>query len=177
MNDFITKPVMAQHLYATVARWMPAANAPDAAARAAGTPPTAAAATPVMAPTDLPGVDPFAGDPEVIDLSILARTLSGRHDIVLRAARMFTDSMAQTLTELDEALGRSDLRAVGALGHRAKSAAAAVGAIGMSRLCRALERQRDHGNLEEAAMLVAEIRRLQQRIDAHIDALPAPPPR
>ena len=130
-----------------------------------------------MPPADLPGTDPFAGDPEVIDLSILARTLSGRTDIVLRAARMFTDSMAQTLTELDEALGRGDLPAVGALGHRAKSAAAAVGALGMSRLCRTLELQRDHGNLDEAATLVAEIRRLQQRIDARIETLPAPPPR
>ena len=181
MNDFITKPVMAQHLYATVARWMPKADTPGAAtagaATLAGPPTAAAAAAPAAPPAEVDATDPFAGDPEVIDLSILARTLSGRADIVLRAARMFVDSMTQTLTELDEALGRGDLPAIGALGHRAKSAAAAVGAVGMSRLCRALELQRDQGSLEESAALVAEIRRLQQRIDARIAMLPAPPPR
>jgi signal transduction histidine kinase/two-component SAPR family response regulator/HPt (histidine-containing phosphotransfer) domain-containing protein len=178
MNDFITKPVMAQHLYATVARWMPEADTPAASAVGVATlaGPTASAA-PVAPPSGISGTDPFAGDPEVIDLSILARTLSGRADIVLRAAHMFVDSMNQTLTELDEALGRGDLPAIGALGHRAKSAAAAVGAVGMSRLCRALELQRDQGSLEESAALVAEIRRLQQRIDARIAMLPAPPPR
>jgi len=50
-----------------------------------------------------------------------------------------------------------------------------VGAVGMSRLCRALELQREHGNLDEAQALVDRIRELQVRIDARIDALPQAP--
>jgi signal transduction histidine kinase/response regulator of citrate/malate metabolism/HPt (histidine-containing phosphotransfer) domain-containing protein len=179
MNDFLTKPVMAQQLYATVARWMPTSvattsAAPGTSASAAPAASSAPSGTKASPPQAAPA-DPFAGDPEIIDLSILSRTLSGRSDIVYRASRMFVESMAQTLAELDEALGRGDLAAIGALGHRAKSAAAAVGAVGMSRLCRALELQREHGNLDEAQALVDRIRELQVRIDARIDALPRAP--
>jgi CheY-like chemotaxis protein/HPt (histidine-containing phosphotransfer) domain-containing protein len=167
MNDFLTKPVMAQQLYATVARWMPP---PAEGARAPGggqAAEQAAAAAPLTDNADL------AGDPELIDLSVLARALGGRRDVVLRAGRMFVDSMAQTYGELDQAIARGDLEAVAALGHRSKSAAAAVGALGIARMCRALEALRREGTVEDARAMVASMRELQARIDRHIARLPA----
>jgi CheY-like chemotaxis protein len=167
MNDFLTKPVMAQQLYATVARWMPP-PAEGARAPGGGQPAEqAAAAAPLTDNADL------AGDPELIDLSVLARALGGRRDVVLRAGRMFVDSMAQTYGELDQAIARGDLEAVAALGHRSKSAAAAVGALGIARMCRALEALRREGTVEDARATVASMRELQARIDRHIARLPA----
>ena len=89
-------------------------------------------------------------------------------EVVRRAATMFTDSMHKTLTELDEAMARQDLAAIGALGHRTKSAAAAVGAMGLARLCRSLEQFRHGGEAAEAAALIAQVRELQARIDQRI---------
>jgi signal transduction histidine kinase/CheY-like chemotaxis protein/HPt (histidine-containing phosphotransfer) domain-containing protein len=180
MDDFMTKPVMAQRLYAMVARWMPppAQDGPAAdhgrpaegagQAMPAGVP---SAASPTLPPTA--GNADLAGDPELIDLSVLARALGGRRDVVLRAARMFVESMAQTFGELDRALAGGDLEAVASLGHRTKSAAAAVGAQGIARICRELEALRREGTIEDARARVASMRALQARIDEHIARLPA----
>ncbi|MBU6272235.1 MAG: response regulator [Betaproteobacteria bacterium] len=183
MNDFLTKPVLAQRLYTMVSKWLPEAPVAPAAHAAQAPPSPAGDADPPPAPAGsdpdqplasagagpegpLPG-DP-AGDPEVIDLSVLAATLGGRMDVVRRAAGMFTDSMRKTLTELDEAMRRQDLPTVGALGHRTKSAAAAVGAMGLARLSRSLEQFRHGGDAAEAAALIAQVRALQARIDERI---------
>jgi CheY-like chemotaxis protein/nitrogen-specific signal transduction histidine kinase/HPt (histidine-containing phosphotransfer) domain-containing protein len=176
MNDFLTKPVLAQRLYAMVSKWLPEApTAPgadeEAADGAAGGSEAAAAADAEPRDSTAPGHpapgDP-TGDPEVIDLTVLAATLGGRMEVVRRAATMFTDSMHKTLTELDEAMARQDLAAIGALGHRTKSAAAAVGAMGLARLCRSLEQFRHGGEAAEAAALIAQVRELQARIDQRI---------
>ncbi|MEI8304500.1 MAG: response regulator [Burkholderiales bacterium] len=178
MNDFLTKPVLAQRLYAMVSKWMP--NEPAAPEdEALATPGDQGAApgqsaTPAVASTEAPSPDPGpargdpAGDPEVIDLTVLAATLGGRMEVVRRAASMFSESMRKTLTELDEAMARQDLVAVGALGHRTKSAAAAVGAMGLARLSRSLEQFRHGGEAAEAIALIAQVRELQGRIDQRI---------
>jgi two-component system sensor histidine kinase/response regulator len=179
MNDFLTKPVLAQRLYAMVSKWLPEVPATHEASEPAGQPEGIAENEDQVAqaaPSTSPEADADAalapgdpsGDPEVIDLAVLTATLGGRMEVVRRAATMFTDSMRQTLTELDAAIARQDLAAVGALGHRTKSAAAAVGAMGLARLSRQLEQFRHGGEVAAAAALVAQIHDLQVRIDQRI---------
>jgi two-component system sensor histidine kinase/response regulator len=179
MNDFLTKPVMAQRLYATVARWMPqpadgghTLGDRSSAERAGSGPPADTRSAPPATVTTHAGNADLAGDPEVIDLSVLSRALGGRREVVLRAGRMFSDSMAQTYGELERAIEHGDLEAVAALGHRSKSAAAAVGALGLARMCVALEALRRQGTIEDARTLVAAMRALQTRIDRRVARLP-----
>ena len=69
---------------------------------------------------------------------------------------------------LDEAVGRlvgaRDLSRVADLGHRTKSSARAVGAMGFSQMCQELERMRDNGTVEGARALLT-------RMDALLDVL------
>jgi HPt (histidine-containing phosphotransfer) domain-containing protein len=65
-----------------------------------------------------------------------------------RFAFMFLDSARAGLAEVDIALASNDLGRAGAVAHRLKSSARAVGAMGFADLCSDLERQ--HGRADQA---------------------------
>jgi signal transduction histidine kinase/HPt (histidine-containing phosphotransfer) domain-containing protein len=240
MDDFMTKPVMAERLYAMIAKWLridsrfggssgrasganlagpqrAAAVVPEAPgepmapatgqestpvpanAQPAQTPALAkdgalpATAEPVarqpgldtrqpVAGSDIapppgapvhpeppPRIAPLDGDPDVIDLSILSATLGGRIEKVRKIALMFVDSMTSTMTEIESALGREDLAALAALGHRAKSAAGTVGALGFAAHCRALEQFKDGGDIAQARLIVTQMTDLLVQISAQVN--------
>jgi len=167
MNDFITKPLLPDRFYATVARWLVPQGVPQ------------------DVPQDAPAPEPMptvftqaqlAGDPEVIDLSILCTVLGGRVDKVRKFAFMFIDSMPKTLAEIDDALAREDLATLGALGHCAKSSAATVGALGMAQLCQALQHLKDGGDMEQARCIVVKMAPLLARIVLHVNGVLARAP-
>jgi signal transduction histidine kinase/HPt (histidine-containing phosphotransfer) domain-containing protein/BarA-like signal transduction histidine kinase len=169
MDDFITKPLQPDKLYAMVARWLlPHAESAmvQAAAPAATHVIAAAAASSVPTPVTTAGL---AGDPEVIDLSILLASLNGEVDRVRKFAFMFVNAMPKTLTEIDAALAREDLTALGELGHRAKSSAATVGAMGMARLCQTLQQFKAGGSVAEARCTVVKMAPLLAQIVQQVD--------
>ncbi len=163
MDDFITKPLLADRFYAIVARWLVPQIAPPAIGAAAPAP------GPEVAARDMPAR--LAGDPEVIDLSILLTGLNGSVDKVRKFAFMFIDAMPKTLAEIDDALARQDLAELGALGHRAKSSAATVGAMGMARLCQALQHFKDGGDVEQARRIVVKMAPLLRRIVSQVNGV------
>ena len=133
MDDFITKPVQPALLYQAVARWVAGRSAPTDAPRP-------------------PSASPFrtlAGDPAIIDLSVLGKLLSYDQDKVRKFAFKFLQSTEDGLAELDKAIACGDLARVRELGHRFKSAARTVGAIGMGELFFALEKLPAGGPDEE----------------------------
>ena len=167
MDDFLTKPVVPDHMYATLVKWL----GPDAAAaRAAG----------ALAPTSAPGAAPeaalarrdAAAAGEVIDLSVLVQLTSSNPKMMLKIATAFVTSMERTVAELDAALATRDRAALAALGHKAKSSAGAVGAHGLSRLCTQLEASMSDKavDIEEARPLVAAIRALKDPIAEKLSA-------
>jgi two-component system sensor histidine kinase/response regulator len=174
MDDFITKPVVPEQLYATLVKWLGA----DVAFAAAEPPPAGAAATPPRAPAASPAVSPAAPptapspDAEVIDLSVLANLTRNNPKMMREIATVFMASMERTVTELDAALAAGDRAALSALGHKVKSSAGAVGAMGLSRLCHQLEvSMREVGaDPQEARPLVAAIRALKDPIAEKLTA-------
>ena len=157
MDDFITKPIQPALLRRAVARWLPA-RAPAAAA--GGTAPPAAGFRTIA-----------AGDPRVIDLTILAKLLSYDQAKVRKFAFKFLQSTQSGFNEMENSLAAGNVGRVRELGHRIKSAARTVGALGMAELCERLE------NLPlvdaatdkaQAAGIVASLWLLLEKVTEHI---------
>ena len=84
--------------------------------------------------------------------------------------------MTQTLNkilyvedEVEATLTQADMVGVAALGHRAKSSARTVGAMGFADLCQSLEQCRHAEDYDKARGIVAQMRPLLSRISGQID--------
>ncbi|NHZ80489.1 PAS domain S-box protein [Massilia sp. CCM 8695] len=156
MDDFISKPIQPAVLCEAVARWLPLRLPP--------------AAAPPAAPSQ-PGFRTVAGDPEVIDLTVLAKLLSYNQDKVRKFAFKFLQTTQAGFDEMETALAAGDIGRVRELGHRIKSSARTVGAMGMGELCLRLENLA-HGSpaseRAEARALVAQLWPLLAQITEQI---------
>ncbi|WP_317204316.1 Hpt domain-containing protein, partial [Janthinobacterium sp.] len=113
----------------------------------------------------------LAGDPRVIDLSILAKLLSYNPQKVRKFAFKFLQSTQDGFADIEAALARGDVAAARELGHRIKSAARTVGALGMAELCQRLETLPAGAPEQEAAQagaLVAQLWPLLERVTEQI---------
>jgi CheY-like chemotaxis protein len=128
MDDFLTKPVLAQSLWTTVARWIAHGQAPGARAVPASSFATQPRATPPAAAQDSP---PSTGVP-CFDPTVLARLTMVNEDSAPGYADQLLDLFlhdAQTLIGTVEAsLAAGDLVALKRAVHTLKSTAGAVGA-------------------------------------------------
>jgi PAS domain S-box-containing protein len=147
MNEFVTKPVVPEQLYATLAHCLGRALAP-------------AAAIPVAAPSA----------PGLLDVEVLASTFGGDRDKMSKYAFRFLDSAGAALAELDAALVAGELAQAGALAHRLKSSARAVGALRFADTCSRLEQVSEEGTLEQARSLAARLRALHARLERRFPA-------
>ena len=156
MDDFITKPIQPALLRQAVARWLPE-RAPEATA-----PPAPAAA----------GFRTIAaGDPQVIDLTILAKLLSYDQAKVRKFAFKFLQTTQAGFDEMENSLAAGNIVRVRELGHRIKSAARTVGALGMAELCERLENlpvSSLDSESAEARALVARLWPLLEQVTEHI---------
>ena len=150
MDDFLGKPVLPERRYATLARWIACGPAP-------------------AGPAVVLAADRLAGDPNVIDLSILVGRLGGDRSRVRNLALMFQKGLGKTRHDIDAALAAEDLDRLGALGHQAKSAASTIGAMALAALFQALEDAQLGGDLERARLAVATMAPLMKRISEHLD--------
>jgi two-component system, sensor histidine kinase and response regulator len=138
MDDFIAKPIQPALMYQKIASWLPPRppEAADGAARPAGR----AAFRPTL-----------AGDPAIIDLSVLAQLLGYHPHKIRKFAFKFLQTTEAGFNEMESALAAGELQKVRELGHRIKSSARTVGALGMAELCQALEQLAPGAPAEGAA--------------------------
>jgi HPt (histidine-containing phosphotransfer) domain-containing protein len=89
-------------------------------------------------------------------------------------AFMFLDSAREGLAEIDIALVSNDLARAGAVAHRLKSSARAVGALGFADLCAELERQQERAASgqggAQAKALSARLRSMFARLERQVAA-------
>lgn len=167
MDDFITKPVVPDHLYAVLGKWLSQrseVSAEATAVPASSNVPVGAIVGPVPAPAStLP-----AGNNTVLDLEVLRNIVGGQPDRLRKFTGKFVDSAQTTLQEIDVALARGDLAELGALGHRLKSGARSIGAGDFALLCEALEGVRNGGTLEQARQLVQQMQEQLQLLQQQI---------
>ncbi|MBI2286154.1 MAG: Hpt domain-containing protein, partial [Nitrosomonadales bacterium] len=82
----------------------------------------------------------------------------------------FLASARQDMAEVEAALERKDLAALGALGHHIKSPARMAGAMGFANLCEALQEYgKDGGSMEQIRGAVSQMRPLLDRISEQVD--------
>ncbi|WP_292038726.1 Hpt domain-containing response regulator, partial [Massilia sp. UBA6681] len=118
MDEFLSKPVVPELLAATIARCLGRSAAP--------------------APDVLP--PPVAGA-GAVDFEALAASFGGERERMGKYAFLFVSSARDALAEIDAALERGDMARVGAVAHRVKSSARAVGAGAFASLCEEIEAQ------------------------------------
>ena len=147
MDEFLSKPVVPELLAATIARCVgrSAAPAPD-----------------VVGPP-LPGSAAAA-----VDFEALAASVGGEHERVRKYAFLFVSSARHALAEIDAALERGDMTAVGAAAHRIKSSARAVGANAFASLSEEIEAQA--GRPAQARALAARLRAQLARVEREFGA-------
>ena len=157
MDDFITKPVVPEQLYAMLVKWL--------GSSVAAPPPQDASAA--------DGAGRSAADGEVIDLNVLIDLTRNNPKMIRNIAAVFLTSLERTVAELEAALAASDRAALAALGHKTKSSAGAVGAMGLSRLCQQLEASMREVSADPASArpLVESIRGLKAPISEKLASI------
>lgn len=164
MDEFITKPIAPHLLFAVLAKWL---------TRRGGVRPRAMPDT-MKVPPAAPVVPPCGTDPAVLDLAALGLTFGGEPLKMRKFALLFVESARAGMAEMAQALQQQDLAQLAELGHRTKSSARAVGAVGFAALCEAMEALRHGGDLEQAACLLArmqpELDELARQIDSEFGA-------
>jgi two-component system sensor histidine kinase/response regulator len=112
---------------------------------------------------------PAMAEPALFDLTVLGQTFGNRQDKMRKYALMFLSSGRDGLAEIDAALAAGDLKRLSELGHRIKSSARAVGALGFGELCLALERLKPDDEPARAAQIVAHMAPMLQRLQHFVD--------
>jgi len=164
MDDVIIKPFKYQTLFTTIAKWLPRKNVGN----------VGGATVEVRAFELQDGKEAsveLKGDPRIIDLSVLVETTGGDRKKIEARVEKFLASLDKDMADIDSALQREDLPALGALGHRSKTPARTVGAMGFADLCQALENNAIDGNLENARNIVVQLRLLPAQIKEHCTRL------
>ena len=115
---------------------------------------------PPQGPPQEPPSAPLNAQEELLDLSVLTQLTRRNPKMMREIALVFLAFMDRTMNELDAALLTGDRAKLSALGHKAKSSAGAVGAMGLSSLCHQLElSMKDPAQgLDQARRLVTDIR-------------------
>ena len=157
MDEFVTKPIAPRVLFAVIARWM--RERPLRERRRRSQHGGFGSSEPAGQPSVNPGM---------LDLAALASTFGGNPDKMRKYAFMFLDAARDGLAELEEALVREDMERVCDLGHRIKSSAKAVGAMGFAQQCQQLEDLRDGGTVEQARAIVARMAALLDTLAEHV---------
>ncbi len=162
MDEFVTKPIAPNLLFGVIAKWLrtrPVRGGRRKPPPALRTPPAPAPAQKWVAPPD----------GELLDMHTLSMTFGGNPVKMRKYALLFLESAHSTMDELHEALAGGDFQRMADLGHRIKSAARAVGAMGFGDLCQSLESLREDGNGEHARTVVDCMNALLARLDSHVD--------
>jgi signal transduction histidine kinase/FixJ family two-component response regulator/HPt (histidine-containing phosphotransfer) domain-containing protein len=158
MDDVLIKPYNFQTLFTTVARWLPQKVSGGEVAEGQAIRRPASEATKLE----------LKGDPDIIDLSVLAETTGSDHKKLADLARKFVAGLHKDMADIEEALAHNNLGALGKLGHYCKTPARTVGAIGFANLCQALEHSAQEGDFDRARDHVERLRLLPAQIEAHI---------
>lgn len=154
MNDFLGKPFTPGAFYAMLQRWLPA----HAENGVTNDTPVEEAAT-------------WSGDPEVIDLSMLADLIGDDRVRMREFASKFLTLARADMAQIESALDRNDLDTLGKLAHHNKAPARMVGAIGFADLCQELvEHSKNASAPDQIKATIVQMRPLLDRIEQYIQS-------
>lgn len=146
MDDFITKPIDQDQLYLSLAKWLPKNG--DAQKEVAPMPLAEAAA---------------------INLAILGKMVKNDPAKIRKFSLKFVQTARDTLLDMDLVNSQHNLVMLGSLGHKLKSSARTVGAIGFAELCEALEVAGETGDWQQVEVLLPRMSALLERIAQQVE--------
>ena len=163
MDKFISKPVFADKLYIAISECLSGKRTSakvNSESSQAETSPLLNGHVKVL---------PKANNSDVLDLSVLGKLIGNDPVKIKKFAFKFLESAQQGLEEISVALQKENLVELGALGHRNKSPARTVGALGYADLCLSLEKFKGGGDVEQARIIVEKMRALLVQITEQIN--------
>jgi CheY-like chemotaxis protein/HPt (histidine-containing phosphotransfer) domain-containing protein len=149
MNDFITKPLRPETLYAVLAKWL------------------ARQVLPLSLPERKTQAEGITSPGLVIDLTVLSELVGGSQEKMRQMAYRFMDCTRQDMEKVRAALEQSDWGRIKEMAHHIKAPASMVGAAGFADLCRELEGNSD--NLEHLRQVVERMHDLLAEIELQIE--------
>ncbi|MBU0751475.1 MAG: PAS domain S-box protein [Gammaproteobacteria bacterium] len=160
MNDVIGKPTVLGDLARAIGRWVSPGSVPgpepaDAPAAAAPSPQAAQATQALAVTAAMPGAD--APAPRTVNLDRLNDLIGPNRAVHARILGKFVTSARTLLDEISAAAARGDAGGLGALGHKFKSSARAIGADALADACAALETAGKAGDRVACAPHVAAV--------------------
>ncbi|MDD2915580.1 MAG: two-component regulator propeller domain-containing protein [Gallionella sp.] len=148
MDDFVGKPFNPAQLFATLGKWL---------------------AKPKAIHRPFPSKKNWGGDPEILDLSVLAGWNYGDKPMMRGFVLKFLVSARQDVVKIEEMLKHNNLEGLGALGHYIKTPAMMVGAREFAGLCQLLEEFDEiKGSPEQAREIVQKMHLALDRINEQI---------
>jgi two-component system sensor histidine kinase/response regulator len=155
MDDFLPKPFASHQLHQVLGRWL---RSPAASAQAEASAVLQNAAR--VRKSDAPPVHPdFPG--AVLDRTALERIRelgrAGRPDLLPKVLQLFLEDAPRHLSAIEQASQRRDAPSLASTAHSLKSSSAHTGAMRLSSMCAALEKQARAGDLGQADSLVASL--------------------
>lgn len=163
MDEFVTKPIAPNQLFAVLAKWLERRGTGAARLRAFNAP---LAPAPAATPGDTEGGS--AGPAEIFDLAALAETFGNKPEKMRKFALMFLLAAREAIGEMQQAMTRGDLGRIAELGHRTKSSAKAVGAMRFAALCDRLETLGEGGEPGQVRQILAQLPPLLERLAEQI---------
>lgn len=169
MDDFITKPLIPEQLYATLAHWLTERGRPHGRHRAPVATSSSSHSSSALgaAASGVAGAQREGGP--LVDLAVLSGSVGGDAQRLHRYARLFVETLPDNLSELDAALARGELSTLASVGHRLKSSAQMMGAHRLALMCESLEQAGSSGTLDDARFLVDAMRPVLAQIPAEIE--------
>jgi len=158
IDDYLSKPVSLAALEATLNKWLPS---------------VVATMTDMMIPLAIPmasGVLPAAA-PLAIDVNVLKALVGDDAAVVREFLQDFRASTARVSAELRAACQEGQAKAAGAIAHKLKSSARAVGALALGELCAAMEQAGKDDANETLATLLPRFEQALLVMDASLDSL------
>ncbi|BDT70011.1 sensor histidine kinase RcsC [Comamonadaceae bacterium OS-1] len=157
MGDVITKPIVADHLWSVLAKWI--------APRETRTQPSPVTASADSAEVELPAHIP------ALDMAAGLRRLNGNRKAYLNMLRLFVRNQQNTPAQLHAALAQSDWPTAERIAHSAKGVAGSIGAVALQAQAGILESALHAGTpLAQASPLVEQVEVL---LNALVQALQA----
>jgi PAS domain S-box-containing protein len=165
MDDFINKPFLPEAFYGTIAGGLRQTHVEVAVEVVQE---QAARVVPLIDETVSVNPGKLCANPEIIDLSVLAQMFGDNPEKLKKYSRRFIDTAQQSMNEIDDALAAEDTAKLGAIGHKLKSSASSVGAMGFAALCLALEQSGRADELEKSRRIAPQLCALLLRIEAEV---------
>jgi PAS domain S-box-containing protein len=154
MDDFITKPFLPEKFYSTIVKNLQGRKFVEVLPEVGLVTETNEAIT-----TDAQAI---------IDFSILAKMVGTDPAKLKKFSHRFVETAMESLVEIESTLVKGDAAKLVELGHRSKSSARSVGAMGYADLCEALERAGKSGDLKTMQNIVSQLRPLLSEIATRV---------